>query len=107
MIRTPQNDHYCLESAAAITLRFQLLSARYMALQTKNSIRIVSTINPVTMENTAVSKRKWDTKEDKGKSMMHALYVLRYAKRHVSGQSNVEQGKNQAHSLSRYRVMLA
>ena len=24
----------------------------------------------------AVSKMKWDTKEDKGKSMMHALYVL-------------------------------
>ena len=54
-----------------------------------------------------VSKKKWDTKEDKDKSMMRALYVLWYAKRHVSGRSNVEQQKNQAHSLSRYRVTLA
>ena len=28
----------------------------------------------------AVSKKKWDTKEDEGKSMMmHALYLLQYA----------------------------
>ena len=32
----------------------------------------------------AVSKNEWDTKEDTGKSMKNALYVLRYAKRHVS-----------------------
>ena len=32
----------------------------------------------------AVSKDEWDTKEDTGKSMKNALYVLRYAKRHVS-----------------------
>ena len=146
---------YCFESAVAITLPFQLCSARYTVpqmknnrrsasatiqsprkydssapnyqllprkcsrhyvsvsaifnpLQTKNSVRIISAINPVTTENTddsclqmycreamhrhyreltpwAVSKKKWDTKEDKGKSMMRALYVLRYAKRHVSG----------------------
>ena len=29
----------------------------------------------------AVSKDKWDTKEDTGKSMKHALYILWYAKR--------------------------
>ena len=29
-----------------------------------------------------VSKDEWDTKEDTGKSMKNALYVLRYAKRH-------------------------
>ena len=32
-----------------------------------------------------VSKRKWDTKEDKGRSMMRALYVLWYVKRHLLG----------------------
>ena len=38
-----------------------------------------------------VSKDEWDTKEDSGKSMKIALYVLRYAKRHLSGQSDIEQ----------------
>ena len=38
-----------------------------------------------------VSKDEWDTKEDTGKSMKNSLYVLRYAKRHLLGQSNVEQ----------------
>ena len=33
----------------------------------------------------AVSKDEWDTKEDTGKSMKNALYVLWYAKRHLSG----------------------
>ena len=48
--------NYCLESAATFTLRFQLCSARYTALQMKNSVRIVSAINPVTMENTDDSR---------------------------------------------------
>ena len=39
----------------------------------------------------AVSKDEWDTKEDTGKSMKSALYVLRYAKRHLSGRSDVKQ----------------
>ena len=39
----------------------------------------------------AVSKDEWDTKEDTGKSMKNALYILRYAKRHLSGRSDVEQ----------------
>ena len=43
-IRAPPTINYCLESAAAITLCFQL--------QIKNSVRIVSAINPVTTENT-------------------------------------------------------
>ena len=42
--------NYCLENAAAITLHFQLCSARFTVLQVKNSDRIVSAINPVTME---------------------------------------------------------
>ena len=39
----------------------------------------------------AVSKDEWDTKEDTGKSMKNALYVLRYAKRHLSGRSDAKQ----------------
>ena len=50
-IHVPPAINYCLECAVAITLRFQLFSARYTALQTKNSVRIVSAINPVTIEN--------------------------------------------------------
>ena len=38
-----------------------------------------------------VSKDEWDTKEDTGKAMNNALHVLRYAKRHLSGRSDVEQ----------------
>ena len=38
-----------------------------------------------------VSKDEWDTKEDTGKSMKNALYVLQYAKRHLSGRSNIKQ----------------
>ena len=49
--RMPPTINYCLESAATITLHFQLISARYTTLQTKNSVRIVSAINPVTTEN--------------------------------------------------------
>ena len=36
-------------------------------------------------------KKKWNTKEDKDKSMMSGLYVMRYAKRHILGRSDVEQ----------------
>jgi len=32
-----------------------------------------------------ISEKNWNKKEDKGKSMMHALYVLRLAKRYISG----------------------
>ena len=39
----------------------------------------------------AVSKDEWDTKENTGKSMKNALYIVWYAKRHLSGQSNIEQ----------------
>ena len=53
-----------------------------------------------------VNKDEWDTKEDTGKSMKNALYVLWYAKRHLSGRSDVKQWKHQACSFSRYHVML-
>ena len=48
MIRAPSTINYCLEGAAAITLHFQL--------QMKNSVIIVSAINPVTTENTDDSR---------------------------------------------------
>jgi len=41
-----------------------------------------------------------------GKTMMWALELLRLAKRHISGRSNVEQWRNQACSYSHYRVTL-
>jgi len=53
-----------------------------------------------------VSEKNWNTKEDKGKSMMHALYALWLAKRDISGQSDIsgwsdiKQWRNQAHSPS-------
>ena len=49
----------------------------------------------------AVSKDEWDTKEDTGKSMKNVVYILRCAKRHLLGRSDVEQLKNQACSLIR------
>jgi len=39
----------------------------------------------------AVKIDEWDTKEDTGKSMKNAFYVQQYAKRHLSGGSNVEK----------------
>ena len=38
-----------------------------------------------------VSKDEWDTEKDTGESMKNALYILRYAKRHLSAQREVEQ----------------
>ena len=41
------------KSVVAFTLHFKLLcSAHYTALQMKNTMRSISAINPVTMENT-------------------------------------------------------
>ena len=48
----------------------------------------------------AVNKDEWETRKDTGKSMRNALYVLRYAKRHLSSQSDVKQGKNHAIALA-------
>jgi len=45
-------------------------------------------------------QNEWDTKEGRGKSMKNAFYVQWYGKRQLSGWSDVEQRKNQAHSLS-------
>ena len=91
-------------------LRCRLCSTRYTAVRIKNCLKSTSAIRMASMKNMddfryegkpsraiakltlfAVSKDEWDTKEDTGKSMKNVLYVLRYAKRHLSGQSNVEQ----------------
>jgi len=54
----------------------------------------------------SVSKDEWNTKDHNGKSLKNALHILQYAKRHLPGWSDIEQWKNQAGSLSRYRVTL-
>ena len=74
----------------------------------KNSKKTTSVINQVAMENKGdkhnsqhshciasllcvMSEKNWSTKEDKGKSMEHVLYILWLAKRHILGQSDIEQ----------------
>jgi len=68
----------------------------------------ISAIKITTMKNTGVDvttcyhnidtfhcqQDEWDTKEDSGKSMKNALYILQYAKRHLLGQSIVKQWKD-------------
>ena len=44
----PQLKKTCFKSAVAITLCFQLCSECYTVLQTKNSVRIISVVSPVT-----------------------------------------------------------
>ena len=95
--------NYRLKSEVTITLRCQLCSTNYTALRIKNCLKSTSAIKVDTMSYErkssrattkstlfTVSKDEWDTKEDTGKSMKNALYVLWYAKRHLSGRSDVE-----------------
>ena len=60
-IHVPPTINHCLKSAAAC---FKLCSACYKASQTKNSVRIVSAINPVTTENTEDSHLQMFCRED-------------------------------------------
>ena len=110
MVTRPNFINYCLKSEVSITLRCRLCSTCYTAIQIKNCLKSISAIKIATMKNMddfcfkgkpsrarakltpfPVSKDEWDTKEDTGKSMKNALYVLGYAKRHLSGRSDVEQ----------------
>ena len=110
MVPRPNFINYHLKSEVSITLRYQLCSTHYTAIRIKNCLKSAFAIKIATMKNTdnfhferkpscacakltpfPVSKDEWDTKEDTGKSMKNALYVLRYAKRHLSGRSDVEQ----------------
>ena len=108
--RVPQLYQLSSESEVSITLRCQLCSTRYTAIRINNCLKRTSAIKIATMTNTddfryewkpsraitkstlfTVSKDEWDTKEDTGKSMKNALYILWYAKGHQSSRSNVEQ----------------
>ena len=109
VIKEMEKLYYRLKSEVSITLHCQLhvCLTHYTAVQIKNCLKSTSAIKVATMKNmddfryegkpscaTAKSTRftvRWDTKEDTGKSMKNAWYVLWYAKRHLSGRSNVEQ----------------
>ena len=101
MVPNAPATNYHLKSEVSITLHRQLCLTHYTTLQIKNS---ASAIKVATLKNTdgfhykgkpshatakstpfAVSKDEWDTKEDSGKFMKNALYVLRYAKWHMCG----------------------
>ena len=100
----PNYINYCLKSEVSITLCCRLCSTCYTAVRINNCLKSTPAIKIATMKNMddfhyegkpshattkstpfAVSKDEWDTKEDTGKSMKNVLYVLRYAKRHLSG----------------------
>ena len=55
----------------------------------------------------AVSKDEWNTKEDTGKSMKNALYVLRYAKRHLSGWATSNSEKIKPTALAVIKLCLS
>jgi len=100
-----QYSNYHLKNKIAITLLFQLLVLIEKYLKSNCIIKIASMKN---IENFPSQKRKplcattksklftvskgeWNTKEGTRKSLKNALYVLRYAKRHLLGGSNVKQ----------------
>ena len=110
MVPRPNFINYRLKSEVSITFFCRLCSTRYTAIQIKNCLKSTSAIKIATMKNTddfrfegkpshacakstpfPVSKDEWDTKEDTSKSMKNASYIVRYAKRHLLGQSDVEQ----------------
>ena len=92
-------------------LRCWLCSTHYTTVRIKNCLKSTSAIKIATMTNMddfrytegklsraiakltlfAVSKDEWDTKEDTGKSMKNAMYVLRCAERNLSDRSDIKQ----------------
>ena len=89
-------NNYRLKSEVSIMLCCRLCSTHYTAVRIKNCLKSTSAIKIATMTNMddfyyegkplyaiakptlfVVSKDEWDTKEDTGKSMKKALYVLR------------------------------
>ena len=106
LIRAPRlyRLSFGLKSEVSTTLHCWLCSTCYTAVQIKNRSKSSSASKTATMKNMddfrykgkpsrattkltlfAVSKDEWDTKEDTGKSMKNAFYVLQYAKMHLSG----------------------
>ena len=95
--RAAHTNHinFHLTSEVYITLRCRLCSIHYTAVRIKNCLKSTSAYQnsydekygrfPFRGEAITCSRQdEWDTKEDTGKSMKNALYVLRYAKRHWS-----------------------
>jgi len=96
------------------SLPCQLCSTRYTTIQINNCSKSTSGIKVATMKNMedslgaisvtqrkpirgitkltlfTLSKDEWNTKEDYGKSLKNALDILQFAKRHLSGWSNVK-----------------
>ena len=110
MVPRPNFINYRLKGEVSITLRCRLCSTCYTAIKNQELFEKHLCNQNSHYENTddfrfegkpsrahtklthfPVSKDEWDTKEDTGKSMKNALYVLRYAKRHLSGRSDVEE----------------
>ena len=108
----PYHINYRLKSEVSITLRCRLCSIRYTAVRIKNCLKSTSAIKIATMKNTddfrfkgkssrarakstpfPVNKDEWDTKEDTGKSMNNALYVLWYAKKHLLAEATPNSEK--------------
>ena len=60
---------------------------KIVTMKNMDNFRYEGKLSRATTKSTllAVSKDEWNTKEDTGKSMKNALYVLRYAIRHFSG----------------------
>ena len=100
----PNHINCRLKTEVSITLHCRLCSTRYTTVRIKNCLKNTSAYQNSHDENTddfcfegkpsrarakstpfPVSKDEWDTKEDTGKSMKNALYILRYAKRHLLG----------------------
>ena len=98
--------NYHLKSEVSITLHCQLCSTRYTALQIKNCSKSTSAIKAATMKNMDdfryegkpsyattkppnrhlfLSAKMNGTQRRTLVPMKNALYVLRYAKSHVSG----------------------
>ena len=96
-----QNSHYekyrwwsapqlSSEIEVSITLLCQLCSTYYYtAVQIKNCLESTSVIKVATVtiqmcnhqiDTFSVSKDEWEIKEDTGKAMKNAFYVLQYAK---------------------------
>jgi len=103
------------ETELSIALLCQLCSTRYIAVRIKSCLKSTPVIKVAAMKDRddfcyakeaitcnhqivpmlfTVSKDEWNTKEDTGKSMKNALCILLYAKRHLSGWSNIESEKS-------------
>ena len=54
-----------------------------------------------------VITNNWNTNEDKGKFMMHVLYIVQLVKRHILGKSNIEQWKFKPVALYIVQLCLA